>query len=82
MFDLSRDNEMRVIKVMKSYSLSDNEDPYESLTSLESRETKSLDLDLHYKYEYWDPNIMRKQWFANSEYDFDIFSKVSLLFYF
>ncbi|XP_044754845.1 ras-related protein Rab-37-like isoform X2 [Coccinella septempunctata] len=79
MFKLTDGNELRVIKVTKPCSLSDTEDAYESLTSIESRETKSLDLDLDFNYEYWDPLYMRKQWFANTDYDYDIFSKIMLL---
>ncbi|XP_045474231.1 ras-related protein Rab-37-like isoform X3 [Harmonia axyridis] len=73
MFDLN--GELRVIKVKKSHSLSDNDDRYDSTRSVESRETKSLDFDVHYNYELWDPYNMRKQWFANSDYDYDFFSK-------
>ncbi|XP_045474227.1 ras-related protein Rab-37-like isoform X1 [Harmonia axyridis] len=77
MFDLN--GELRVIKVKKSHSLSDNDDRYDSTRSVESRETKSLDFDVHYNYELWDPYNMRKQWFANSDYDYDFFSKIMLL---
>ncbi|KAL3267691.1 hypothetical protein HHI36_006823 [Cryptolaemus montrouzieri] len=78
MFNLASNNELKVIRVIKSSS-SDTEDAYDSLDSVEGRGTKSLDFNVNYNYELWDPYLMRKQLFKNSEFDFDIFVRIMLL---
>ncbi|KAK9892874.1 hypothetical protein WA026_022553 [Henosepilachna vigintioctopunctata] len=79
MFNLTDNNELKVVKVTKASCISDEDDKYASITGRDNRETKSLDFNLHYNYELWDPYLMRKELLKNSQFDYDIFVRIMLL---